>query len=394
MVLSLQGEVKGSYESTVRRLSGEGSFQVAVTVRQVEGDEQPLVLEFEGKREEFNGEGTFRFSVPETDLDVGSNPMHALVRTAAEGGEPIARIPLDLYLDYRLGEFETKLAPGKTKLELALEVPDGATLEVEGAEVTGDGGQRTITVDLVKALGQLSALTEAKQTVPLKLTLTVGEGEKHADTLSVQVVLPQTELKVYAPAQLLAGRSRVQLEGYIHPDAVVTLNGKDTEMYEDGDFEATATLKSGEQTLRLVASQQGYVSRAQEISVERLSAAELRARRKATGEEAGVWAERATDAPESAALLAGAEGDLKGKAFKLSGRVGHILAAGDSTVVVLQTCRGGCPVLVRTKAPLDLEVKDRATAYGTLTGKGEFKAARGEEAQQVPQLDAIYLIGS
>ena len=394
MVLSLQAEVKVSYESSVRRVSADGSFQVGVTVRQVAGDEQPLVLEFEGKREEFTGEGSFRFSVPDADLDVGSNPVHALVRTGEEGGEPIARVPIDLYLDYRVGSFESKLAAGVTEVSLELEVPDGATLEVEGAEVSGEGPQRALKVDLVKALGQLSTLTEPKQTVPLKLQLTVGEGEVHEDTLNVQVVLPQTELKVYAPVHLLTSRGRLKLEGFIHPQAMATVNGKDTEMYEDGDFEAALTLEQGPQTVRVLASQRGYVSRVQELQVERLAAAELRARRKAAEEEAAVWAERATDAPDAAALLAGAAGDLKGKHFKLTGRVQHLLAAGEHTVVVLETCRGGCPVLLRIKGPVEVQVKDRAAAFGTLTGTGELRGAKADEPAQVPQLDAAYLVGS
>ena len=148
--------------------------------------------------------------------------------------------------------------------------------------------------------------------------------------------------------------------------------------------------------LVIVATHEGRVPFTQRIQVERLSKADLKTRRTGIAEEAEIWAQDATSAPGQEELLAGVEGELKGKKLKLEGQVLQVTTSqGKTHVVVALAADPGNrrPVQVDTVGVVDVLPGERALVYGRLVGKGKYKASEEAPETELPVLEAEYLLG-
>ncbi len=388
-------EVKVKFETTVTHIPDDGEFRVTIKVRQDGGIEQPLVLEFEGESRTFEGEGSFGFTVSDEGLDVGSNVRKAVIRRK-EGAEPLAEIPVDLFLNYRLKPPDTTIEPGQKELVVHVAIPKDAKVEVTGAKLEGEGPDTKLVVDLTKVVGPFDAVATPEFPLSLTMGLTFPDGRRVKETISLVLELPSAKLEAYVPLELITSRSRLSFKGMIHPDAVVTANGKDAEMWEDGEYKWSQPLKKGTQRIVLEATHEGRVPTRQVVQVTRVSEAKLKARRKKLKEEAEVWARSAMRAVTPSKLSGGADGELLGKKVVLRGKVHNVVSAKGTTVIVLKTCKLDlCTVLAKVEGPLDVLPGDEATVYGVVRGKAKYRVSVEEESKelQVPRLDAKYVVG-
>ncbi|MBM4321047.1 MAG: hypothetical protein FJ125_14115 [Deltaproteobacteria bacterium] len=393
-------QVKVTFETEVIHLREEGKFQVNLKLRQVSGPDKQLLLAFRGERQEFRSEGSFTFSVPEEELSVGSNQLNAVVLSAEEVAAPLTSIPVELFLNYRYSAPVTEVKLNQKQLTFTITIPAGSTLEMENATLTGDGDERTVTVDLEKTVGPFHKQMKRNHPLELKTTLALADGRSYKDSFTIVLDLPQADLKVLLPAQLVTAREQLEVRGMIAPEdeAVVTINGKEPEnMYNDGEFEWKQVLKPGKQEITIVASHPGRVAHQAALEVTRLTRAELKGRRGGIAEEAEIWAKDAIN-PGPKDLLDGAEAALKGKKIKLEGHVLQLMLSGErleQTLIVLSTCGGGgCPVLVQIEGAVDVLSGERATVYGVISGKGKYRARAAGQEEEVPMVQSEYVVGS
>lgn len=392
--------IKVGFETEVIHLADEARFQVNLKIEQLSGRDEPLLVDFRGEQKEFRGKGSFSFDVQDADLQVGSNPVSAVVLAAKEKSKPLASIPVDLFLNYRFVATDTELEVGQKELSFTVTIPQGAALEIEGASVTGDGAEKTVTIEVERTIGPFHKQMQRKYPLELKLAITLSDGRTYKEPLTLELLLPQAELKVFLPAQLVTARDQLDLRGYVAPDddALVTVNGKQPEnMYDDGEFEWKQPLRPDKQEITFIASQPDRVARHAAVEVTRLGKAELKARRAEVLAEAEIWGKEAIVAPGPQDLLVRADGEWKGKKVKLSGQVLQVQLAGETlqgSVLVLSTCGGGgCPVLVQAKGPVDVLQGDKAAVFGVLSGKGKYRPTPASGEDEVPSIQGEYVVG-
>ncbi len=354
------------------RVAIEGAEEGEMLAFDVLGAVAGTKLRFDGEEVELEA-GRGRFAVSPDDLHLGENTFVVDV-VAPDGSSEQTTVVLSL--PFRVRADLAALEGDEPSLRIVVDALNGSTVTLDEEEVALDDsghGAKTFELDPASDAGSY------ERSVHYRVVQgdAVFEGE-------VPVSIPFASLEIDRPGpEAITDRGTVEIAGAAHPDAQVQINGESVEVNDEGRFLVTRALQSGENELRIVASQPQRAPRLRVLRLRRV--ADLAA------EAAGY----AVNGELTYSRVAGDADAYRGQRVAFTGRVYNVnVHEGRSALqIVVSECPRGerCPLWVRYDGAAPAELNSWVRVLGELAGQQQFRSRQGE-VRSVPRLDAAFVL--
>jgi len=320
-----------------------------------------------------------RATVPlDAPLDVGDRTLSVFIDRPGSGRDETVALPVRVA--YRIRPDLTTLDADRPSLQIIIEAMDGATVQVDGADVNLRDHRAVKTVEVARDLTGPSMDGGAQLNRKVSFVVKPPNGPEEKGVVAVSVGIVQ--LSIDAPGRsIVTDRPTFVLSGHTTPGAEIVVAGRSLGVSKDGNFSQTMNVSSvGATEIEVRAKLAGRAPRLIRLAVERTTSLEA---------AATAFVKRgAMDYTTAAKSL----DEAKGKSIAVVGEVLESKVQDGVTTMIVRVDGPGCERvrciarLVQGRGDLGIDRGARIRAFGTVAG------SIARDGETLPDVDVAFTI--